>query len=1038
MIFRNLYTERFRNLPDRCWGFLPGLQLVRGPNEAGKTSMRYALTLALFGDASTTDHSVLALCSWGNNGMRIELEFEHDTHTYRLVRDFEDRKNLLEIPAANKRWRNKEQIREQLARIIVIPNHKAFLATACMSQDELAIDNPAEVHRLIEHHVICGTGVDVDQLLGKLENARRARHKGENRPTREPGVFRSIQDALEQLQREWAEANQKIQQSEDAARELVGREIELAECEKRTELLKERLQRHEDFLRARKERGKLATELLQVEDFQKRAEALDTEILRLRGQLTAEQPAVERLQSAVRSAEERTRLGAELAGARTEARQRSAQCAAIVTQRTGLAALRAEEEGLPVRLDEAQNAFHRLPKEVSDLAQALERDRSEQERRRSEAQALAGQVIVIRTDLENLEQQRKTLESQRARSDSYELLRTRLAGAQEQQAELQKKMDRITALEEEIERLKADRRELPSEELSRLNTAIVELRSTLAGETIRLQIEPECSLEVQAELDGRPPVIFPVPGEQVFERRANIRIAGMARILVENRSRVAVDLVAREAELRTALEACGCQDWQQYQRLEQQHRVAAQEIIERQARRQAYLGDSKKRDLIAGQAELGRQIADLEGQLAQFGAEGPIPDRAEVGARLKHLEAQFQERNKEEAVVAAKLTALRGALVEGASMQQAQQELERKSQILAGILDRAGVGQPAELQPLLNIFARIERERVEAQDALASALAGCRVEDVQALLEENQQRIQQLEEALAAIPHPAWTTEELEARKQELNLAQECLEKLQDDLRLAEARRNALDTARLQERRDGIVVELAVARAAVEKNEPYQLEPNEALKIEREIPELQTKINKYREDVGTFRERERQREGLRERMLDAEEEMESLNRRLEIERSRDQVDADVRSLLAEARQTAVAELRNQVPELTARYLAIATAGRYNHLEGDGLIAGVFSPQKGDVLDDSEISSGTADQLYLAKRLAALTALFGKQLPPLLLDDILVHSDPERRAALLNLLREFAAESQVLLFTCQDYAEYAGLPAVDLGQPAGTS
>ncbi len=64
-----------------------------------------------------------------------------------------------------------------------------------------------------------------------------------------------------------------------------------------------------------------------------------------------------------------------------------------------------------------------------------------------------------------------------------------------------------------------------------------------------------------------------------------------------------------------------------------------------------------------------------------------------------------------------------------------------------------------------------------------------------------------------------------------------------------------------------------------------------------------------------------------------------------------------------------------------------------------------------------LSQGTADQLYLALRLAALEhhARGGAQLP-LVLDDVLVHFDEERMGAALVALADVARSVQVLLFT----------------------
>lgn len=64
-----------------------------------------------------------------------------------------------------------------------------------------------------------------------------------------------------------------------------------------------------------------------------------------------------------------------------------------------------------------------------------------------------------------------------------------------------------------------------------------------------------------------------------------------------------------------------------------------------------------------------------------------------------------------------------------------------------------------------------------------------------------------------------------------------------------------------------------------------------------------------------------------------------------------------------------------------------------------------------------MSDGTADQLYLALRLAALDLRRASHPHmPLVLDDVLITSDDARAANFLRALARFAAGGQVLIFT----------------------
>ncbi len=66
----------------------------------------------------------------------------------------------------------------------------------------------------------------------------------------------------------------------------------------------------------------------------------------------------------------------------------------------------------------------------------------------------------------------------------------------------------------------------------------------------------------------------------------------------------------------------------------------------------------------------------------------------------------------------------------------------------------------------------------------------------------------------------------------------------------------------------------------------------------------------------------------------------------------------------------------------------------------------------------ELSTGTVQQLYLALRMALLDVNpeVGRSLP-VVMDDPLVHFDPERRAEAARAIAEFSVRRQVLFFTC---------------------
>ena len=94
-----------------------------------------------------------------------------------------------------------------------------------------------------------------------------------------------------------------------------------------------------------------------------------------------------------------------------------------------------------------------------------------------------------------------------------------------------------------------------------------------------------------------------------------------------------------------------------------------------------------------------------------------------------------------------------------------------------------------------------------------------------------------------------------------------------------------------------------------------------------------------------------------------------------------------------------------------------TQGRYTQLRlGEDLQLDVSAQGEDTLRGALWRSDGTADQLYLALRLAVAEELTPNA--PLVLDDALVRFDDTRLAVAMDILKETARDKQVILFTCQ--------------------
>lgn len=134
-------------------------------------------------------------------------------------------------------------------------------------------------------------------------------------------------------------------------------------------------------------------------------------------------------------------------------------------------------------------------------------------------------------------------------------------------------------------------------------------------------------------------------------------------------------------------------------------------------------------------------------------------------------------------------------------------------------------------------------------------------------------------------------------------------------------------------------------------------------------------------------------------------------------------------------QYAITFLRDQVEafrkksqgpmmEKTSHYFSALTSNLYSgvaaQLDDNDKPQLVALRREGDnnlEVHTAGLSEGTADQLYLALRLAAIDLHLDKHTPiPLILDDLLMTFDDQRTRALLPVLAELSKKTQILIFT----------------------
>ena len=234
MRIRRLQIRDFRRYRDLDIDFAPGLTVVRGPNEAGKSTIQRAIELAITRRATSGANDLNALRPWDAPGdartvISIEFEQEEDdvVKTGSLEKVFGGAKGTVDLRYDGQHITDPTLSDQVVAELSGIPTEAFFRSTASVRHHELADlarDEAALRDRL--QASISGADRGTSRAKRRLE---RAIHELATKGDKNPGRLKVAETAL-------ADATASLQRGEEALEQLgKDRDILAGAREQRTE-----------------------------------------------------------------------------------------------------------------------------------------------------------------------------------------------------------------------------------------------------------------------------------------------------------------------------------------------------------------------------------------------------------------------------------------------------------------------------------------------------------------------------------------------------------------------------------------------------------------------------------------------------------------------------------------------------------------------------------------------------------------------------------------------------------------------------------
>ncbi|MEO6350189.1 MAG: AAA family ATPase [Candidatus Limnocylindrales bacterium] len=214
MEIRRLRLQNFKRHAELDLEFAPGLNIVRGPNEAGKTTVQRALELALFRRPTSSSQDLDDARPWtdAEADPEIEIEFDEDGVRGSMRKQFAGQRGTVELRVGDDVFTDPAAVEAQVARLTGLPSEKFFRATASVHHQELvglAQDETTLRDRLQQS--MSGADRGTYTARRKLDDAiRRYRSEG----AKNPGYLKVHRSDVERLREQVRRGELALQQLE--------------------------------------------------------------------------------------------------------------------------------------------------------------------------------------------------------------------------------------------------------------------------------------------------------------------------------------------------------------------------------------------------------------------------------------------------------------------------------------------------------------------------------------------------------------------------------------------------------------------------------------------------------------------------------------------------------------------------------------------------------------------------------------------------------------------------------------------------------
>ncbi|MHB0912031.1 MAG: ATP-binding protein [Armatimonadota bacterium] len=251
MELAELALSNFKRFADADFRFAPGLNVIWGENEAGKSTVHEAICCALFGRERGR-----SVERWGGGTCAVSLAYKTGDRSWLIERKLTEGSAVL-CPAGGEVVTSKERIAELLAEHIGLTSRAVFEST--LSVQQMSVGRIGSELEAVGHEiqaVFTGAGgASAGDVYRRLETKRDS-IKGRARPAN-PREYDKIADRLRGAARELAGARHSRDQIRNLEEEQAHLDARLERDSARLAVLAELLERHRRWSELKRQESEL-------------------------------------------------------------------------------------------------------------------------------------------------------------------------------------------------------------------------------------------------------------------------------------------------------------------------------------------------------------------------------------------------------------------------------------------------------------------------------------------------------------------------------------------------------------------------------------------------------------------------------------------------------------------------------------------------------------------------------------------------------------------------------------------------------------